>query len=75
LLEHVADKVEIFNMRGRKVFEASNMGGISITWTGKESGQMVESGVYLARLGPIPPGPYGEGFLAPRAQYFGAGFE
>ncbi|HAM36341.1 MAG TPA: hypothetical protein DCP85_10505, partial [Elusimicrobia bacterium] len=45
-----ATKVEIFNMRGKKVFEATSTNGAPITWTGKESGKMVESGAYMARI-------------------------
>ncbi|HBT60375.1 MAG TPA: hypothetical protein DEB40_01345, partial [Elusimicrobia bacterium] len=45
-----AIKVEIFNMRGKKVFEATGTNGAPITWTGKESGKMVESGAYMARI-------------------------
>ncbi|HAM36054.1 MAG TPA: hypothetical protein DCP85_09045, partial [Elusimicrobia bacterium] len=45
-----ATKVEIFNMRGKKVFEAAGTNGAPITWTGKESGKMVESGAYMARI-------------------------
>ena len=45
-----AVKVEIFNMKGMKVFEATRSGGSPITWTGKESGRLVESGAYMARI-------------------------
>jgi len=45
-----AVKVEIFNMRGRKVFDSTSAGNAPIAWTGRESGKMVESGAYMARI-------------------------
>lgn len=46
-----ASEVSIFNLRGRKVFHGSRSGAAPIVWRGTDgTGQVVDSGVYVARL-------------------------
>ncbi|HVE14079.1 MAG TPA: fibronectin type III domain-containing protein [Elusimicrobiota bacterium] len=46
-----ADEVNVYDLKGRSVFHASQQGGAPIAWNGRDGlGRVVESGVYIAKI-------------------------
>lgn len=46
-----ASHVSIFDVRGRKIFEAARQGAAAIVWGGRDmAGRLVETGVYIVKI-------------------------